>query len=61
MVTEPCPLPTISSRAARNAAEGMAAERPAPEPIWTHVNGFSLASGAVTRATIALTAGSPHR
>ena len=39
----------------------MAADPPATEPIWTHVNGFSRGPGAVTRATIALTAGSPHR
>ena len=39
MLTDPCPLPTIASRPARSAADGMGAVGPATEPIAIQVKG----------------------
>ena len=43
--TEPCPLPTICRRAARNAAEGTAAAGPAMEPTWKARAFIAIARG----------------
>src|SRR5580698_5532677 len=59
--TDPWPLPMTVSRAARNAADGIAAVGPATEPISTQVSGFPRSARAVMMAAIAAAAGSPHR
>src|SRR6202034_3335200 len=59
--TDPWPLPMTVSRAARNAAEGIAAVGPATEPISTQVSGLLRSARAVMTATMAAAAGSPHR
>lgn len=59
--TDPCPLPTICSRAARKAADGRAAVGPAIEPTSIQVNGRSRSLRLVTMARIASAVGSPHR
>lgn len=47
--TEPCPLPTICSRAARSAADGIAATGPATEPISIQVSDRAVRRGLVRR------------
>ena len=59
--TDPCPLPTICRRAARSAADGIAAVGPATEPISIQVSGCARSARAVTTAAMASAVGGPHR
>lgn len=59
--TEPIPLPTIRSRAARSAAEGTGAVSPAIEPICTQVSGVLRSARAFRTGSIAPAGGgAPH-
>ncbi|WP_405666963.1 hypothetical protein OG379_34060 [Streptomyces sp. NBC_01166] len=54
------PLPTILSRAARSAVEGIGADAPAMEPIWIQVNGAERSERAVSMGSMVSAAGAPH-
>ena len=55
--TEPWPLPTICSRAARRAADGIGGVEPATEPISIQVSGWPRSCAAVTIARSASAVG----